>query len=111
MGMIPALTGSIPSVPVRHPREILEAGREAQVLGIDEVQFFDRSVVDVCQELASLGIRVIVAGLDTDYRAKPCTNERPNGIMTNCLTNQGSRSRTDKRTVLSLFFGIGRART
>jgi thymidine kinase len=62
---------SIPSIPVRHPREILEKGRDAQVLGIDEVQFFDRTVVDVCQQLAVSGKRVIVAGLDTDYRAQP----------------------------------------
>jgi thymidine kinase len=61
---------SIPSVPVRHPRDILEQGRDAQVLGIDEVQFFDRSVVAVCQELADRGTRVIVAGLDTDYRGQ-----------------------------------------
>jgi thymidine kinase len=62
---------SIPSIPVRHPREVLEHGRRAQVLGIDEVQFFDRTIVDVCQELADAGKRVIVAGLDTDYRARP----------------------------------------
>ena len=62
---------SVPSVPVRHPREILELGQDADVLGVDEVQFFDRSVVEVCQELAGRGIRVIVAGLDTDYRGLP----------------------------------------
>ncbi len=62
---------SIPSIPVRHPREVLEKARDAQVLGIDEVQFFDRSLVDVCQQLAQEGKRVIVAGLDTDYRARP----------------------------------------
>ncbi|MBD3236726.1 MAG: thymidine kinase, partial [Candidatus Eisenbacteria bacterium] len=62
---------TIPSIPVRHPREILELGADAEVLGIDEVQFFDRSVVDVCQDLASAGKRVVVAGLDTDYRAQP----------------------------------------
>jgi thymidine kinase len=62
---------SIPSVPVRHPSDILDRAREAQVIGIDEVQFFDRSVVGVCQELADAGKRVIVAGLDTDYRAQP----------------------------------------
>ncbi len=62
---------SMPSIPVRHPREVLEKARDAQVLGIDEVQFFDRSVVDVCQQLAQEGKRVIVAGLDTDYRARP----------------------------------------
>jgi thymidine kinase len=62
---------SIPSRPVRHPREILELGGEAQVLGIDEVQFFEGTIVDVCQELADAGKRVIVAGLDTDYRGRP----------------------------------------
>jgi thymidine kinase len=62
---------SLPSIPVRHARDILERAREAQVIGIDEVQFFDRSIVGVCQELADAGKRVIVAGLDTDYRAQP----------------------------------------
>lgn len=62
---------SISSQPVRHPREILERADDAQVIGIDEVQFFDRTVVQVCQELAAAGVRVIVAGLDTDYRARP----------------------------------------
>ncbi len=61
---------SIPSVPVHHPREILELASRAQVLGIDEVQFFDPSVVAVCQRLANEGKRVIVAGLDTDYRGR-----------------------------------------
>jgi len=62
---------SIPSIAVRHPRDILDQGRDADVLGIDEVQFFDRTVVDVCQQLAARGTRVIVAGLDTDYRGLP----------------------------------------
>jgi thymidine kinase len=62
---------SLPSVPVRHPRDILEHARDAQVIGIDEVQFFDRTLVEVCTELADAGKRVIVAGLDTDYRAQP----------------------------------------
>lgn len=62
---------SLSSQPVRHPREILDGGRDAQVVGIDEVQFFDRAIVRVCQELADRGVRVIVAGLDTDYRARP----------------------------------------
>jgi thymidine kinase len=62
---------SIPSIPVRHPREILEKAEDAQVLGIDEVQFFDRTLVEVCEQLAGAGKRVIVAGLDTDYRGRP----------------------------------------
>lgn len=44
---------------------------DTQVIGIDEVQFFDPEVVDVCQTLANQGVRVIVAGLDTDWRGEP----------------------------------------
>ncbi len=41
------------------------------VVGIDEAQFFDTNIVDVCQKLANQGIRVIAAGLDMDYLGKP----------------------------------------
>jgi thymidine kinase len=62
---------SIPSTTVHKPQEILELARDADVLGIDEAQFFDETLVDVCQYLADQGKRVIVAGLDQDYRGKP----------------------------------------
>ena len=52
-------------------REILDLGRAAQVLGVDEVQFFDATIVEVCEELADAGKRVIVAGLDQDFRGQP----------------------------------------
>jgi len=57
---------------VTQPREILDQldGR-TQVIGIDEGQFFDMDLVDVCNKLADAGKRVIVAGLDQDYRGKP----------------------------------------
>jgi thymidine kinase len=57
---------------VTQPREILELldGR-TQVIGIDEGQFFDMDLVYVCNKLADTGKRVIVAGLDQDYRGKP----------------------------------------
>ena len=57
---------------VTQPREILDLldGR-TQVIGIDEGQFFDMDLVDVCNKLADAGKRVIVAGLDQDYRGKP----------------------------------------
>ncbi|HET9218656.1 MAG TPA: thymidine kinase [Terriglobia bacterium] len=42
-----------------------------QVIGIDEAQFFDLELVDVCNRLADMGKRVIVAGLDQDYRGRP----------------------------------------
>ncbi len=61
----------IPSLVVDTPAEILEKSKDAQVVGIDEAQFFDDSLVDVCETLADQGKRVIVAGLDQDYRARP----------------------------------------
>ncbi len=51
--------------------EILKRAGDAQVIGIDEGQFFKANIVDVCERLANDGKRVIVAGLDQDYRGKP----------------------------------------
>ncbi|MBU1098874.1 MAG: thymidine kinase [Bacteroidetes bacterium] len=62
---------SLPSIMVSNPEEILEMGKNAQVIGIDEAQFFDNSLVDVCEQLADMGKRVIIAGLDQDYRGIP----------------------------------------
>ncbi len=61
----------IESVPVDSAWEILELARDADVVGIDEAQFFGMELVDVCQKLADSGKRVIVAGLDQDYRGEP----------------------------------------
>lgn len=61
----------ISSTPISDPKKMLEVGPEVQVVGIDEAQFFDESLVEVCQQLADRGIRVIVAGLDTDYLGIP----------------------------------------
>jgi thymidine kinase len=61
----------IPSRAVRNAREILEHAHEAQVIGVDEAQFLGLEVVAVCEELARMGRRVIVAGLDQDYRGRP----------------------------------------
>ncbi len=51
--------------------EIIARAQDAQVVGIDEGQFFDARIVDVAEELANQGKRVIIAGLDQDYRGKP----------------------------------------
>ncbi|OWY25549.1 thymidine kinase [Sphingobacteriales bacterium UPWRP_1] len=61
------------SVPIAHSSEILElaATTGAEVVGIDEVQFFDEQLPQVCEQLALQGIRVILAGLDMDYLGKP----------------------------------------
>lgn len=61
----------IQSEVVENAREILERSLESQVVGIDEAQFFDNDLVEVCQKLANMGKRVIVAGLDMDYRGIP----------------------------------------
>ena len=62
---------AIPSTPVDSSASILLMGDDADVVGIDEAQFFDAGIVDVCQELAARGVRVIVAGLDLDFRCQP----------------------------------------
>ena len=62
----------IPSRSVAKAKDILELiEAETQVVGIDEVQFFDEGVIAVCEALADQGRRVIVAGLDQDYRGVP----------------------------------------
>ena len=61
----------IRSVPVASSSEILRCLKDADVVAIDEVQFFDLQVVEVCVALANKGIRVITAGLDKDYLGKP----------------------------------------
>ncbi len=62
---------SIQSTPVESSGNILLLSCNVDVIGIDEAQFFDMGLVDVCQQLANQGIRVIVAGLDMDFKAKP----------------------------------------
>lgn len=64
-------TNSLLAQPVDHAQKILKIGEETTVVGIDEAQFFDPDIVGVCQELAHRGIRVVVAGLDMDYRGLP----------------------------------------
>jgi len=56
---------------IENAEEILEKSFDYEVIGIDEAQFFDENLVDICQRLADSGKRVIVAGLDQDYRAQP----------------------------------------
>jgi thymidine kinase len=62
---------SINSTPVQSSSEILLLSTDVDVVGIDEAQFFDTEIVNVCNMLADRGIRVIVAGLDMDYLGKP----------------------------------------
>jgi thymidine kinase len=64
-------SNSILSTAVDNSSSILLLGSDAQVVGIDEAQFFDAELPNVCTILANRGVRVIVAGLDMDYRGKP----------------------------------------
>ena len=56
---------------VSSPKEILDLSVNYSVIGIDEAQFFDQSIVDVCDVLANKGHRLIIAGLDMDYEGNP----------------------------------------
>lgn len=66
-------SNAISSIPVHSAAEILDycKDKEIDVIGIDEAQFFDLQLVEVCEELALQGIRIIVAGLDMDYKGRP----------------------------------------
>ena len=62
---------AIRSTPVSSSSNILLLATDVDVVGIDEAQFFDNGIVDVCTTLANNGIRVIVAGLDMDFLGRP----------------------------------------
>ncbi|MBN1925015.1 MAG: thymidine kinase [Prolixibacteraceae bacterium] len=62
---------SIRSTPVDTASNILLLTGDVDVIGIDEAQFFDNALIEVCQKLANMGIRVIVAGLDMDFKGNP----------------------------------------
>lgn len=62
---------AIRSTPVNFAADIILLAGDSDVVGIDEAQFFDEGIVDVCNTLANQGKRVIVAGLDMDFEGKP----------------------------------------
>ena len=62
---------AVPAVLVAHSNEILLLVNDERIVAIDEAQFFDPGIVDVCSKLANRGIRVICAGLDMDYLGNP----------------------------------------
>lgn len=64
-------SNAISSTPVDSSASILLFTSEVDVVGIDEAQFFDEGLVDVCNELANRGVRVIIAGLDMDFKGIP----------------------------------------
>ena len=64
-------SNQIPSITVTTAANIPLLARDCQVVGIDEAQFFDEKIVEVCNNLANRGTRVIIAGLDMDYQGNP----------------------------------------
>lgn len=62
---------SIRSTPVENSANILLLCGNVDVVGIDEAQFFDKGLIDVVVQLANMGVRVIIAGLDMDFKGKP----------------------------------------
>ena len=64
-------TNAVQSTPIDNSQKILLMAQDADVIGIDEAQFFDAELPNVCDQLAYNGIRVIVAGLDMDFTGKP----------------------------------------
>lgn len=72
---------SVESIVVSCAKDILDyVNEDVDVIAIDEVQFFDRDVIGVCDKLARAGKRVMAAGLDTDFRAEPF------GVMPELIT-------------------------
>ena len=62
---------SISSTPVENASSIMLLAADCDVVGIDEAQFFDNSIVEVCNSLADTGIRIVAAGLDMDFMGRP----------------------------------------
>jgi thymidine kinase len=93
------------SIPVEKSWHILERlDDNTRVVAVDEVQFFDESVVEVCQKMANRGIRVLVAGLDMDYRGQPfepmprllAVAEYVTKLSAICIACGGPASRTQR---------------
>ncbi|MEJ5148704.1 MULTISPECIES: thymidine kinase [unclassified Sphingobacterium] len=106
-------SNSIPSTPVEHSSSILLLSNDTQVVGVDEAQFFDEGLTEVCVNLANKGIRVIVAGLDMDFKAQPfgpiphimAIAEHVTKVHAVCMqcgapANYSFRTSTDTKTVL-----------
>lgn len=62
---------SFQAIPVKNAEEILSIWKKERVVAIDEAQFFDDQIVEICNQLASNGVRVIIAGLDMDFKGVP----------------------------------------
>lgn len=98
------------ATPVRNPEEILQALEDnTRIVAIDEAQFFAPAIVDICHRMANRGIRVIVAGLDMDYRGVPfgpmptlmATAETVTKMQAICTNCGAPASKTQRRQLQS----------
>ena len=103
------------SIVVDSALEIPALAKDAQVVGIDEGQFFKMDLVEVCESLASAGKRVIVAGLDQDYRGKPfepipqllAVAEYITKTLAICVVCGNPADRTQRKTQSGELFLVG----
>lgn len=91
--------------PVQHSQDVLSGlDTDTTVIGVDEVQFFDEGIVAVVEQLAEQGLRVIVTGLDMDFRGEPfgcmpqlmARAEKVDKLQAICMVCGGSASRTQR---------------
>ena len=91
---------------ISSPNDILDYSTEYDVFGIDETQFFDKDIINVCKKLATIGKRVIIAGLDKDYKSNPfgfmphlmCEADYLVKLRAICIKCSGSASYTKRTT-------------
>ena len=103
----------ITAIPVNSSKELLTHWKKERIVAIDEAQFFDDEIIEVCTFLANQGVRVIIAGLDMDFMGKPfgpmphllCLAEyvtKVHAICVSCgnLAHYSHRTSNDKEQVL-----------
>jgi thymidine kinase len=109
---------SFPGTPIDAPAEMLAlVAEDTAVVGIDEVQFFDPSVVDVVEQLAARGVRVICAGLDQDFAGQPfdpvpqlmAVAEVVTKALAVCMVCGAPANRTQRLTVVTGRIAVGGA--
>lgn len=99
---------SLPSILINDIEEITDLIEDAQVIGIDEAQFFSGEIINICNDLANKGKRVIVAGLDQDYKGVPfepmpqllAIAEYISKTLAICVECGNPADRTQRKTVL-----------
>jgi thymidine kinase len=108
---------SLPSTQIKDINEALKLSKDAQVIGIDEAQFFSSDIINVCDELANNGKRVIVVGLDQDYKGIPfepmphllSIAEYITKSLAICVECGNPADRTQRKTVLAERVVVGAA--